>query len=93
MALITIGQSPVFTTGEIVKRDLVRAQYRTWTEPRNGIVVTVSDTELTVLFLPGVHTAACYFPIAAQEVSDGKWSVLYTHDMKTIGEVTMKNDS
>jgi hypothetical protein len=56
-------------------------------------VVTVSDTELTVLFLPGVHTAACYFPIAAQEVSDGKWSVLYTHDMKTIGEVTMKNDS
>ena len=87
MSIIETRDSPVFNSAEIHERDLVRAKYRTWTEPRNGLVVTVEDNLLTVIFLPAINRATCYFTIKAQEVLDQKWEILYTTDMETIGRV------
>lgn len=89
MALVKEQEYPAFDETAIAKRDLVRARYHTWDEPRNGIVVTVTPTLLQVLFLPAVHQAACYYDIKAQEIKDGKWSVKYTRDLEIIYEEEM----
>ena len=89
MALVATGSSIMFVSGELKKRDLIRAQYHTWDAPRNGIVSSISDTVAYIVFLPDVHSASSYYRMTAQEVADGKWSVLYTTDMKTIKEVAM----
>ena len=85
MALIETKDSPQFNPEEIHERDLMRAKYHTWPEPRNGLVATVRKDALTVIFMPGVHRATCYFSVKAQEVADGKWEISYTSDMETIG--------
>ncbi len=86
MALIETRDSPQFIPEEIHERDLVRARYHTWPEPRNGLVTTVRKDVLTVLFMPAIHRATCYFTVKAQEVADGKWEISYTADMETIGK-------
>lgn len=91
MALIVDKTAPAFDLSIVKKRDLVRAQYKTWDEPRNGIVAYAGEDMLQVLYLPNIHSAACFFVIRAQEVKDGKWSVLLTRDMKNIEEVAMSD--
>nr|DAY82548.1 MAG TPA: protein of unknown function (DUF5026) [Caudoviricetes sp.] len=91
MALIVDKTAPAFDLTVIKKRDLVRAQYKTWDEPRNGIVACAAEDSLQVLYLPNIHSAACFFVIRAQEVKDGKWAILLTRDMKTIEEVSMSD--
>lgn len=92
MALIETKNSPQFNPEEIHERDLMRAKYHTWPEPRNGLVVTVRQDVLTVIFLPAIHRATCYFSIKAQEVADGKWELRYTGDMETIGKAGGETD-
>ena len=86
MALIKKTIVPEFDTEEIALRDFVRAKYHTWDEPRNGLVVSVTASELLVIFLPLIHLATRYYTIKAQEVADGKWSILYSHDLEMVGK-------
>lgn len=87
MALIKNDTVPQFDLDEISLRDFVRAKYKTWDEPRNGIVVSVSEDALSVIFLPLIHLATRYYIIKAQEVSDGKWDISYSHDLETVKKV------
>lgn len=89
MALISSAAAPVFDKAVIKQRDFIRAQYHTWPEPRNGLVVSVTDSTIQAIFLPGVHAATRYYEIRAQEVADGKWSVMYSRDLATIGKESM----
>lgn len=82
-------EQPQFDTAEITARDLIRAQYHTWPEPQNGLVTEVNKDMVLVLFQPGIHVATCYFPIFAREVADGKWGILFTHDLREVKEVPM----
>lgn len=84
MPLITDTINKVFDKASVHKGDLIRAKHVTWDEPRNGIVTTVSDNKLTVLFLPGLGNATNYFTILASEVETGKWTVRWTTDMEII---------
>ena len=92
MALIETKDSPQFNPEEIHERDLMRAKYYTWPEPRNGLVATVRKDVLTVIFMPAIHRATRYFSIKAQEVADGKWELHYTGDMETIGKAGGETD-
>lgn len=84
MPLITDTINKVFDKASVHKGDLIRAKHVTWDEPRNGIVTTVSDNKLTVLFLPGLGNVTNYFTILASEVAAGRWTVKWTTDMGTI---------
>lgn len=84
MPLIKEGSIKVFDTEAVHKGDLVRAQYHTWPEPRNGLLASVSEERLTVLFLPGLSNVSNYFPIAAAEVAAGLWKVRWSSDLETI---------
>ena len=86
MSLIETKDSPQFNPEEIHERDLMRAKYHTWPEPRNGLVATVGKDVLTVIFMPAVNRATCYFSVKAQEVADEKWEISYTSDLETIGK-------
>lgn len=84
MPLITDTINKVFDKASVHKGDLIRAKHVTWDEPRNGLVTTVSDNKLTVLFLPGLGNVTNYFTILASEVETGKWTVRWTTDMEII---------
>ena len=84
MSLIKEGSIRAFDTEAIHKGDLVRAQYHTWPEPRNGLLASITEERLTVLFLPGLGNVSNYFPIAAAEVAEGLWKVRWSSDLETI---------
>ena len=60
---------------------LIRAQYHTWAEPRNGIVAAADKSVIQALYLTKIRTAAQYFKIPITEVTEGKWSIDYSNDM------------
>lgn len=84
MPLIKDSSIRAFDLDAIHKGDLIRAQYHTWPEPRNGIVAAVSEKELAVLYLPGLGNVSNYFPIAASEVEAGHWTVKWSADLEHI---------
>lgn len=84
MPLIKEGSIRAFDLEAVRKGDLVRAQYHTWPEPRNGLLAAVGEERLTVLFLPGLGNVSNYFPIAAAEVAAGLWKVRWSSDLKTV---------
>ena len=84
MSLIKEGSIRAFDTEAIHKGDLVRAQYHTWPEPRNGLLASITEERLTLLFLPGLGNVYNNFPIAAAEVAAGLWKVRWSSDLETI---------
>lgn len=88
--IIITASVPQFDLSLLHKRDLVRAQYKDWEEPRNGLLVNAQTDELTVLFLPGVGVATSYYTVRADEVAAGDWPLLIsTSDLATFcGGVT-----
>lgn len=84
MPLIKEGSIRAFDLEAVHKGDLVRAQYHTWPEPRNGLLAAASEERLIVLFLPGLGNVSNYFPIAAAEVAAGLWKVRWSSDLKTV---------
>ena len=86
MSLLKQSTTTAFDTSAIHKGDLIRAQYHTWTEPRNGIVTHADDNTILVLYLPGIRNVSNYYPITAEEVKAGKWTVLWSSDLETINK-------
>lgn len=86
MSLIVDSSVKAFDTKAIHRGDLIRAQYHTWTEPRNGVVAQVSAERVVVLYLPGLGNVSNYYPIAAEEVAAGLWTVSWSSDLVTIQE-------
>lgn len=84
MPLIKEDSIRTFDMEAVHKGDLVRAQYHTWPEPRNGLLASVNEGRLTVLFLPGLGNVSNYFPIAAAEVAAGLWNVRWSSDLEAI---------
>ena len=50
------------------------------------------ESGIQAIFIPGVHTATCYYEVKAQEIADGKWSVLYSEDLATINKEAMAEE-
>ena len=75
MALLKYMNQSVFDTNKVHKGDLIRAKYISWPNARNGIVTSVNDNKLMVLFLPDIGNVTNYFFILASEVLD---CLLYT---------------
>lgn len=86
MPLIKDSSIKSFDTDAIHKGDLIRAQYHSWPEPRNGIVAAISSEALSVLYLPGLGNVSNYYPITAAEVDAGLWTIKWTTDLETINE-------
>ena len=77
MSLIIDKDKTFFDTEVIKPRDFIRAQYYTWSEPRNGLILYRDESIIQALFFPAIHQAACYFRVTADEVKEGKWKLNY----------------
>jgi len=77
MSLIIDKEKPFFDTEVIKPRDFIRAQYYTWSEPRNGLILFCDESVIQALFFPAIHQAACYFRVTADEIKKGKWKLTY----------------
>lgn len=92
MPILQDSSVKTFDRDAVHKGDLIRAKHKTWPEPRNGIVATVKDSELTVLFLPGLGNVSNYFVIAASEVDAELWALAWTTDLETVNKEGELND-
>lgn len=92
MALLDKQETPLFTEGVITRGTLVRAWHYSWDGPRNGIVFAANEREVSVMFMPGVHSAYAYFIIKASEVANNDWTLTYTQDFETIDGDTKMDD-
>lgn len=91
MSIIIEKDKPFFDCDAIKSRDFVRAQYHTWAEPRNGLILFCNESVIQALFFPAIHQAACYFHVNADEVKAGKWRLSFISfnddwDMSVRGE-------
>lgn len=81
MSILKQNTATAFDNTAIHKGDLIRAKYQTWDKAQNGIVARVADEEIRVLYIPEAKNVTNYFIIKADEVSDGKWDISWSHDL------------
>ena len=97
MAILKISPQTAFDKSLIKKNEFIRAQYIKWDEPQNGIVASVTDNEIRVLYIPSVGNVTNYFNIFSDEVKKGLWSLSWSNDLKEVIEVKeteeIENDS
>lgn len=65
----------------------IRAQYATWSKPRNGLVLTVEEYYLQAAYLPPEGGALEYFIIKSSEVMRGEWKIRYSNNAKDYYEL------
>ena len=89
--LITRGEHAEFAQDVIKRRGFIRAKYKTWDEPRNGLVTFASKSFLRVLFQTGINIATSYYTIKISEVEAGLWQITYTPDLVTFYQIGNEN--
>lgn len=93
MSILTTSTEKAFDKTKIAKGDLIRAKYAGWDEAMNGIVASVKDSEIRILYVGTITNVTNYFTIKAEEVSDGKWEITWSHDLATTETEGEDNDA
>lgn len=88
MALITKKQVDVFDTSLISKGDLIHVECTNWLEPRNGIVIYVSEQKIVFLQYPGIANVTNRQELYVSEVDDGTYKIRWSSDLVTVNEYT-----
>lgn len=86
MSLLISENGKVFDTEAVKKGFLISAKHKSWAEPKNGIISSVSPDELRVLYCPGIANVTRFFFIVASEVETGQWELRWSEDMTDIKE-------
>ena len=86
MALLTTSSVTAIDTTAIAKGDLIRAKYTAWDSAINGVVASVTDKLIRVLYIGTGGNVTNYFVITADELEDGLWEVSWSADLTTINE-------
>lgn len=86
MSLLISENGKVFDTEAVKKGFLISAKHKSWSEPKNGIISSVSPDELRVLYCPGIANVTRFFFIVASEVEAGQWELRWSEDMTDIEE-------
>lgn len=80
---------------EIVKPfGFIRAKYWSWKIFLNGLIATVDEKNLRVLFQTGVNSSTSYFKIEAAEVAAGLWQITYSNNLEDkimTGKIELEN--
>jgi hypothetical protein len=93
MPLIKEKEAPVFDREQVHKGDLIRAKHKTWDEYLNGVVVSVSDDRIIVLYYTGYGNVSNHFSMDSGEVQRGEWQAVWTSDMETMCSIGEDGDN
>lgn len=93
MSIIIDSTSRSFDKSKIQKGDFIRAKYKKWSESQNGIVASVTDNEIRVLYIPAIANVTNYFNILANEVDEGLWNIEWSTDLQSIQSEGENNDT
>ena len=75
MSLIAETTSERFDTSAIHRGDLIRAKYKSWDAPCNGIVAYVKPDKIRVLYLTVTGYVSNFYTIHLLDVLDGLWEI------------------
>ena len=84
MSITTNTTAPTFNSAKVQKGDFIRAKYRSWEKPHNGLVANVTEDEIHVLYVPDIGNVTNYFVIPIAEVAEGLWTLSVSADMEAV---------
>ena len=86
MPLILIEQRPAFDPASIAPGYALYGKHKTWSDGKTGIVTAVTDSQMVVLFHPGIGNVVNHFFVYADEVADGEWELRWSKDLSEVNE-------
>ena len=88
MSFLTETTETGFDTSAIHRGDLIRAKYKSWEEPCNGIVAYAKPDRIRVLYLTTTGYVSNFFTICLRDVLDGLWDVQWGGDFEDVSSYT-----
>lgn len=86
MSLILNEQKPIFDTASIAPGYALYGKHTTWDEGKTGVVTAVTESQLVVLYHPGIGNVVNHFFVPADEVADGAWELRWSKDLSEVEE-------
>ena len=86
MSLIMESTEKIIDQTKVKKGDCIIAQHQTWLEPIKGVITSVNEEKIVVLYLSECNNGTSYYVIYANEIDEGKWSLRWSTDLVTIND-------
>lgn len=86
MGLLTEKPSAVYDLSQIRPGYACYGKHRTWDEGKTGIVTSVTESQLTVQYHPGIGNVTNHFIIPISEVVSQEWEIRWSADLSEVSE-------
>ena len=86
MALVKTVEKSVFDTKLVNEGDLIYVGYVKWIDPILGIVIRVSERDITILYHPKIANVTNRHVLRAEAVVEGGYTIRWTSDLVTVNE-------
>lgn len=86
MELLISEDGKAFNTEVVKKGYLISAKHSCWDEPKNGIISSITPSEMRVIYCPGIANVTRFFFIKASEVANGDWEIRISEDLTSVEE-------
>ena len=73
-----------FDTDAIRRGDMIRAKYKSWDAPCNGIVAYATPEKIRVLYLTTTGFVSNFYTIHLLDVLDGLWEIQWASDFENV---------
>ena len=88
MSLIAETTAERFDTSAIHRGDLIRAKYKSWDAPCNGIVAYAKPDEIRVLYLTVTGYVSNFYAIHLADVLSGLWEIQWGGSFEDVSSYT-----
>lgn len=86
MGLLIEKPVAVYDLSQIQPGYVCFGKHRTWDEGKTGIVTSVTETQMTVQYHPGIGNVTNHFIIPISEVAASEWEIRWSADLLVVSE-------
>ena len=84
MSLLKETTGTGFDTDAVRRGDMIRAKYKSWDAPCNGIVAYATPEKIRVLYLTTTGFVSNFYTIHLLDVLDGLWEIQWASDFENV---------
>lgn len=86
MGLLIEKPVAVYDLSQIHPGYVCFGKHRTWNEGKTGIVTSVTESQMTVQYHPGIGNVTNHFIIPISEVAAREWEIRWSADLLEVSE-------
>ena len=86
MSLVAEKPTAVFDLTQIFPGFVCYGRHYTWPEGKTGIVTSVTETQMTVQYHPGIGNVTNHFIIPISDVAAQDWEIRWSADLSEVFE-------